>query len=118
MSFVRRKKERKIAVKNGAQGGPGQAKFRYLINEDSELLDKGSLYSEIILEKGCGVGWHIHEGNAELYFILSGEAEYNNNGEVTTVRAGDLTFTGPGEGHAITNNHDEPLRFIALIINA
>ena len=48
--------------------------------------------------------------------MLSGEAEYNDNGTVTTIKAGDVTFTGDGEGHAITNYRDEPARFIALIL--
>lgn len=116
MSFVRRKDERRAEVKQGAQGGPGQARFLHLINSDAELLNKGRLYNEIVLEKDCGVGWHIHQGDAELYFVLEGEAEYNDNGTITTIGPGDLTFTGPGEGHAVTNKSDAPFHFIALIV--
>ena len=44
------------------------------------------------------------------------EAEYNDNGTITTVKAGDITFTGPGEGHAIINRKDEPMSFMAIIL--
>lgn len=47
---------------------------------------------------------------------MLGECEYNDNGAVTTVRAGDVTFTGDGEGHSITNLRDEPAKFLALIL--
>ncbi|NLC53971.1 MAG: cupin domain-containing protein, partial [Firmicutes bacterium] len=52
----------------------------------------------------------------EAYYILSGTGEFNDNGAVTTVTAGDVTFTGAGEGHALKNIGTEPLDFIALII--
>lgn len=58
----------------------------------------------------------MHQGDGEIYVILSGEAEYNDNGTITTVKAGDITFTGPGEGHAIINRKDEPMSFMAIIL--
>lgn len=33
-----------------------------------------------------------------------------------TSRADDVTFTGPGEGHSMTNRKNEPVKFVALII--
>ena len=52
----------------------------------------------------------------EAYYILSGTGEFNDNGTIVTVAAGDVTFTGAGEGHALKNTGTEPLEFIALII--
>ena len=89
----------------------------YKVTEsDSELLNKGKMFNLNILEKDCGVGYHVHHGDGEIYVILSGEAEYNDNGTITTVHAGDVTITYPGEGHSITNKSDEPFRFLALIL--
>ena len=48
--------------------------------------------------------------------ILSGEGEFNDNGTVTTVRAGDVCFTGDGEGHSLKNLRDEPLEYVALVL--
>ena len=116
MSFVRKAGEREAIEKEGAQGGPGTMRAHKLINQDEELLNKGRLFNDIVLEKGCGVGYHQHVGDAELYYIMSGEAQYNDNGSIVTLHPGDLTFTGPGEYHGITNEKEEPLRFIALVV--
>ena len=48
--------------------------------------------------------------------ILSGTGRYNDNGTMTTVTAGDVTYTAPGEGHGIECISDEPIEMIALIL--
>lgn len=116
MSIVRRFEEQESVVKVGAQGGPGQMTAQKLINGDEDLLNKGRLLNVITLEPGSGVGYHVHEGDGEIYYIIEGSAEYNDNGEVVNIKEGDVTFTFPDEGHAITNVGDEPLRFVALIV--
>lgn len=97
-------------------GGPGMARVRKIIESDEELFGKGRLFNDFYLDKGCGVGYHTHCGDAEIYYVLSGEGEYNDNGTVTTIKAGDVTFTHDGESHGLINNGDEPLHVIALII--
>ena len=116
MSFVRRAAERGTEAKIASKGGPGQAVNVEILAGDAEMYGKGRLFNEITLEKNCGVGYHLHEGDGEAYLMLTGECEYNDNGTVTTICAGDVTFTGDGEGHAITNHKDEPAKFIALIL--
>lgn len=80
------------------------------------LYNKGRLFSHMVLEPGCEVGWHVHEGDGEAYYILKGSAEYNDNGVLTTLQAGDVAFAWDGEGHAIKNTAEEPMEMIALII--
>ena len=46
----------------------------------------------------------------------SGTGRYNDNGTMTTVTAGDVTYTAPGEGHGIECISDEPIEMIALIL--
>ena len=116
MSWIKTKDERQHYTKPSVANGPGHMITTQIIDCDEELLGKGRLFKEIILEKDCGVGYHVHEGDAEIYVIQSGEAEYNDNGEIKIVRAGDVTFTGPGEGHSLTNTKDEPVKFVALVI--
>lgn len=116
MSYIRRPEDMKQTERSSAMGGLGSIISQSFANSDEELLGKGRMFKKNTLNKGCGVGYHIHEGDAEFYYILSGEGEYNDNGDITTVKAGDLTFTGAGEGHGLTNNNDEPLSFIALVL--
>lgn len=116
MSLIRRKEDRKKVVKEEVQKGLGHLISLVGVEQDSEMWNRGRMLNENVLEKDCGVGYHVHQGDGEIYVILSGEAEYNDNGTITTVKAGDITFTGPGEGHAITNRKDEPMSFMAIIL--
>jgi len=116
MSFVRKNNELERLVMQNAQGGPGEVNHVKIANSIDELYGKGRLFNDITLNPGCGVGYHMHKGDGEFYYIISGTAEYNDNGNVVTLNAGDVTFTGDGESHGITNNSNEPLRMIALVI--
>jgi len=68
------------------------------------------------LKPGEEVEFHIHEGESEQYYIISGKGEYNDNGLLSEINPGSVTFTPSGSGHGIKNTGDEMLTFIALII--
>ena len=68
------------------------------------------------LEPGGEVEFHIHTGEFESYYIISGSGIYNDNGTEIPVSPGTVTFTPSGEGHGIKNTGTEKLVFIALII--
>lgn len=116
MSIVRRLEEQAVAERVEPFGHPGTMIARSLINGNEDLWNKGRLLGVNTLPKGCGVGWHVHEGDGEMYYIIQGEAEYNDNGNIVTLKPGDVTFTSSGEGHAMTNHNDEPVVFMALIL--
>lgn len=115
MSFVRRNEEREVA-RMKVQGGPGEAEMHKILNNPEEMFGKGRLFNHICLEPGAGVGWHIHHGDGEIYYILKGEGEYSDNGKLVTVFAGDVTSVGDGEGHSLVNTGRETLEAIALIL--
>lgn len=84
---------------------------------DSTTMPKNlKCYSRACLEPGACVGFHMHFGEAESYYILSGHGEYDDDGQVYPVEAGDLTYTSDGHGHGIKNTGSDVLEFIALII--
>ena len=113
--MIRRKEERTVDIKT-MFGGPGEARLERIRENVDELYGKGRVFSHLYLEKGCAVGWHIHHGDGEVYYILKGEGEYNDNGTPVTVRPGDVTFVGDGEGHSLINHRDEVLEAIALVL--
>lgn len=78
--------------------------------------EKLRTFADIVLEPGVAVEFHVHTNESESYYILSGSGQYNDNGKIVPISAGDVTFTAHGEGHGIKNTSNEPLRFIALII--
>ena len=99
-------------------GGRGEMTIERLLGA-AELKDKCGLYARVTLPPGSVLGYHEHHGNGECYFILSGEGEYDDNGVVRTVRAGDVTWTPDGTGHGLSNEKGtEPVVFMALIVNS
>jgi len=84
----------------------------------AELNEKGRLFAKITLNPGCGIGYHTHEGESELFYILSGTPEYNDNGTICTLSAGDVTVCPSGTGHGITNKGEDVSELIAVILHA
>ena len=85
---------------------------------DEELADKCGLYARVTIPAGSVLGYHEHHGNGESYFVLSGEAVYDDNGVKRTIKAGDSTWTPDGSGHGVDNSQGrEPIVFMALIVN-
>lgn len=112
-----RKNDRKIVERFDHKfGGDGFITVRSLVNCDEELNNKGRVFAHTTLLPGCGIGFHMHNGESETYYIYSGTGEFDDNGTIVPVAAGDVTFTPSGTGHAIKNTGDEPMELIALIL--
>ena len=77
---------------------------------------KVRLYSLVQVKPGEEVEYHMHIGESETFFILSGKGIYNDNGNKIDAVPGMVTPTPSGQGHSIKNTGDETLVFIALII--
>ncbi|NLW55107.1 MAG: cupin domain-containing protein [Firmicutes bacterium] len=115
-NLIRRSNEKKVEYIDNHLQGEGRLTIRNLLNGPEEMYGKGRVFTHSTLEPGASIGFHIHENEAETYYIYSGEGEFNDNGVIKTVSAGDVTFTGVGEGHGLKNSGREPLEFIALIL--
>ena len=114
--MIKRKNDHKASVRENAFGAPGSLDAVCLIDTPEELYGKGRLFNICTLKPGSGVGYHVHNGDAEFYHILSGEGEYSDNGTVTVLKPGDTAFCPDGEGHSLMNTGATPLQFIALIV--
>ncbi|MCR5774492.1 MAG: cupin domain-containing protein [Lachnospiraceae bacterium] len=105
----------RIEVVPHCEGGQGQVTFRHL-TEKHQMNEACLLYAEVTVYPGSSVGWHVHKGESETYYILSGTAEYNDNGKVRRVYPGETTYTPDGFGHEIKPFGKEPLVFMALLL--
>ena len=85
---------------------------------DGTVQIKGRLFAKITLNPGCSIGYHLHDKDAELFYIIKGTAEYNDNGVIRTVTAGDVTVCPTGESHGIANKTDEVVELVAVIVYA
>lgn len=114
--MVRKKEEVLSERKQAPFDGVGEITVRSLLNGEEEMYGKGRVFAHTTVYQGAGIGYHIHKNESESYYILSGVGKFNDNGVIRTVTAGNVTFTGAGEGHSIENAGEEPLEMIALIL--
>ncbi|MBQ2841068.1 MAG: cupin domain-containing protein [Oscillospiraceae bacterium] len=78
--------------------------------------DKLRTFALANLKAGEEVEFHIHKGECEYYYILSGTGVYTDNQNKIEITPGTVTFTPSGSGHGIKNTGSEMLEFIALIV--
>ncbi len=74
------------------------------------------LFAEILLDPGCSIGEHTHNGESEIYYVLEGIGELDDNGVIRTIHPGDCVLCYDGESHALKNNTDTPLRILASVV--
>lgn len=89
---------------------------QFFLNGFKGESDKLKQFSLVEIEPNEGVGYHVHNGDSDSYYIISGKGLYNDNGVEMEVGAGTITFTPSGEGHALKNIGKDKLYFIALVI--
>ena len=97
------------------RGGDGIVVVDLLLTP-AEIYDKGRLFAKMTLVTGASIGKHVHEGEMEAFYIMSGKAEFFDNGEIVTLLPGDTALTTSGEEHSIRSIGETPLELIATII--
>ncbi|MCR4813182.1 MAG: cupin domain-containing protein [Bacteroidales bacterium] len=91
------------------KGGEGVTKTRAFYDGVNKIM-KGCL------EPGCSIGYHCHEDNCEMIYILSGEARcLYDDGEERLI-AGQCHYCPKGHSHSLINaSATEPLTYLAVV---
>ncbi len=110
--MIRRNQEKKVEIKQHPFDGDGQITIRSLLNGEAEMYAKGRVFAHTTVQPAVPSATIPTPTNPKL-LILSGTAEFNDNGTPVTVGAGDVCYTPSGEGHGIRNNGKEPVELIA-----
>ena len=97
------------------QNGKGECHIKHLTDK-AAMYDNARMFAHVTIPAGCSIGDHPHNGETEFYYILKGEAVFNDDGKEVILHAGDIGITGYGQGHALENRSNEPVEMIALII--
>ncbi|MFF3874535.1 cupin domain-containing protein [Streptomyces sp. NPDC001978] len=69
--------------------------------------------AEVSIARGDSTTAHLHKITEEIYVIMRGVGRMRLNDDVREVRPGDCVVIKPGTVHEISNEHDEPLVFVA-----
>jgi mannose-6-phosphate isomerase-like protein (cupin superfamily) len=102
-------------IRGRMKDGKGEVEIIHILTKE-ETKGKVRLFARIILKKECSIGFHVHEGEDEVFYILSGKGIVNDAGRDYNVNPGDVIVTGNGTGHSIANTEDEPLEVLAVIL--
>jgi len=113
--MIKQQKDYTTDRKENMRGGEGAVTVTELLTS-GELVEKGRLCARLKLEPGSSIGYHVHDKEMELFYILGGEAEYSDNGKTIALYPGDTTLTPNGEGHSIKSVGNMPLELLALIL--
>jgi len=105
-------KDRTTERKEHMRGGGGTILMTHIFGEHTPHL---RLFAEITAEPGCSIGTHRHDGEAELFYVLEGEATVLDGDAYTTLRPGDAHLCRAGETHQLVNNGDKTTRVLAII---
>jgi putative mannose-6-phosphate isomerase len=116
--MIKKKEQCAVEHKAHAFGAEGNIHICSLVSGRGELNEKGRAFAHTSVDVGAGIGYHEHHGETEWFHILSGEGEFCDNGTWQPVRAGDVTVTPDGCGHALRNTGSVPLEFVALILDS
>ena len=95
--------------------GKGLIHIKELTDKEG-LYGHGRMFAHITVDPGCSIGYHDHQHETEFYYIIKGEAVFNDNGKEVLVHAGDICATGYGQSHGLENKTDGPVELIALIV--
>ncbi len=114
--MIRLANECKTELREHMRDGDGVVETTSLIASNGELADKGRLFSRLTLKPGCGIGYHEHTGERELFYILSGAVEYSDNGTMRTLHVGDVAICPSGTGHSVANRGSETAELLAIIL--
>ncbi|MEK7516942.1 MAG: cupin domain-containing protein [Patescibacteria group bacterium] len=114
----------KISIANNAvkevqkkcHGGEGQILFREVFNRRDFESNLQHLHETIIYPNST-IGYHLHEGNEEIYYIIEGEGIMTVNGEERKVSRGDAIITHSGSKHGLRNNSDKSIKILVFQCN-
>ena len=115
--MIKRAKDLPSEVVSKRFGGKGEINVTRLL-EMEQLQGKGRLFAHSKIRPASSIGLHQHNGDFEVFYILSGEGIVDDNGTKAPVKAGDVILTGNGESHSLENTGSSNLEYIALVLYA
>ncbi len=111
-----KKADQKLTVRENVMGGKGEILSRHFLDADN-AAGSGRLFAVTTIAPGCSIGRHTHEGEFEIYYILSGTARITDDADEYTLGAGDIQQCRSGHSHGVENIGRTPLELIAVILN-
>lgn len=107
--------ENRLDQRNNLRGGQGTIDMYHLL-EEPEMLGKAKMCTRLVVRPGCSIGSHPHNPEAEIYYMISGTLEMDDNGQTVIMETGDIMFTGQGASHGLRNTSDHDAEVFTIIL--
>lgn len=91
--------------------------YKKILFDAEELKSPGNRVQDMKYEPLGKVASHYHKQQTEVFYTISGKAEWNIDGQFFITESGDCIVIEPGEVHAIKNPLNKEWHFIAFKIN-
>lgn len=105
--------EQKTEYREHMRDGAGTVELTAL---SGQLPANARLFTEIRLHPGMSIGYHVHKGETEMFYFVSGKGRVKDDDREFDIQAGDCMATPSGHGHAVACTGDEDLVFVAVIV--
>ena len=113
--MVKNAQQMEREIRERMRGGDGEVEILHLLNQ-GEYRGKARMLAKITLKPGCSIGYHMHENEEEIFYVLSGTVLYDDNGKQRELKAGDASIALGGTGHAIKNEGNASVELMAVIL--
>ena len=113
--MIRKNGSYRTEVRENMRGGNGSVKIEHFWEPEKEMLSQNRMAARLTLPPGASIGFHNHENEDEIFVIVKGQAEADDNGTLSVLNAGDTLLTGNGGGHSIRNIGEGDLELVAVI---
>ena len=90
------------------KGGKGETIAHMYVDELVKIM-----YGR--LEPGSSIGFHDHEKNSEIIYIISGKADFLYDNGTEEAVSGECHYCPKGHSHSMINNGSEDLVFFAVV---
>ena len=111
--MITRKEQQSHSLREFMRGGKKHVELTEL---SKALPEKMRMFNVLRLIPGASIGYHVHEGESELFYFLEGNGRVQDDEAFIDVSAGDSMATLSGHGHSVENTGDNDLVILAAII--
>lgn len=101
------------SVREFMRGGKKQVELTQL---SAQLPGKMRMFNVLTLIPGASIGYHVHEGETEMFYFLEGNGRVQDDDTFHDVSAGDSMATFSGHSHSVENTGDTNLVILAAIV--
>ena len=114
--MIKQAAQQQVRTRENVRGGEGTLTFHdFLLAEES--FGAGKLFSRTVIPSCCSIGEHRHEGEFEVYYVLSGAVEVLEGDAWLALNRYDTHVCAHGESHAVRNSGAETAEVLMLILN-